>query len=83
MLFFLSFFNIFFFSKNNKGSENVKRSEVHHGEMHEHYGHILGNQMREAVYINLGLLALKKCIDALNRGHSYVPYQVRKRKREG
>lgn len=31
--------------------------------------------MREAVNINLGLLALKKCIDALNSNASYVPYQ--------
>ena len=31
--------------------------------------------MREAVNINLGLLALKKCIDALNTEASYVPYQ--------
>ena len=31
--------------------------------------------MREAVNINLGLLALKKCIDALNTDSSYVPYQ--------
>ena len=35
--------------------------------MSEHHGHVLGQNMREAVYINLGLLALKKCIEALNR----------------
>ena len=57
------------------GSEQVKRSEVHHGEMSEHHGHVLGQNMREAVYINLGLLALKKCIEALNRKATYVPYQ--------
>lgn len=57
------------------GSEQVKRSEVHHGVMTAHHGHVLGSRMREAVYINLGLLALKKCIEALNRGGSYVPYQ--------
>jgi hypothetical protein len=38
-------------------------------------GFELGERMREAVYINLGLLALKKCIEALNNNSSYVPYQ--------
>eukprot|EP01033_Poteriospumella_lacustris_P012067 gene12067-8622_t len=32
-------------------------------------------RMREAVNINLGLLALKKCIEALNQQSPYVPYQ--------
>lgn len=31
--------------------------------------------MREAVNINLGLLALKKCIESLNNRSSYTPYQ--------
>jgi hypothetical protein len=31
--------------------------------------------MREAVYINLGLLALKKCIESLNNRSHYTPYQ--------
>jgi hypothetical protein len=31
--------------------------------------------MRETVYINLSLLALKKCIEALNHRQSYIPYQ--------
>ena len=35
-----------------------------------------GSNMREAVYINLGLLALKKVIESLNNGAHYVPYQV-------
>jgi cytochrome c oxidase subunit IV len=39
-------------------------------------GFVLGARMREAVYINLGLLALKKCIEALNNKCDYVPYQV-------
>ena len=30
---------------------------------------------KEAVNINLGLLALKKCISALNKGSDYIPYQ--------
>jgi len=38
--------------------------------------HVLGDQMREAVYINLGLFALKKCIRGLNRKQDYIPYQV-------
>ena len=50
----------------------MKRSEVHHGEMSEHHGHVLGQNMREAVYINLGLLALKKCIEALNKKVRWV-----------
>lgn len=40
-------------------------------------GFEMAERMREAVYINLGLLALKKCIEALNAKSSYVPYQVR------
>lgn len=38
-------------------------------------GFEFGDRMRETVYINLGLLALKKCIDALNNNMLYVPYQ--------
>lgn len=38
-------------------------------------GFEFGDRMRETVYINLGLLALKKCIEALNNNSSYVPYQ--------
>jgi hypothetical protein len=33
--------------------------------------------MREAVYINKGLFALKKCIRGLNKRDEYIPYQVR------
>lgn len=64
------------------GSEQVKKSQVEAG------GHRVtdaandfsagfqkGDRMREAVYINLGLLALKKCIEALHSRFSYVPYQ--------
>jgi len=58
------------------GSEQVKRSKVNEGGgMTAHVGHVMGARMREAVYINLGLLALKKCIEALNRKYDYVPYQ--------
>ena len=34
--------------------------------------------MREAVYINMGLLALKKVIEALNNKSSHVPYHYSK-----
>jgi hypothetical protein len=54
----------------------VKRSQVAHGTMTATNGFVLGDQMREAVYINLGLLALKKCIEALNSKSEHVPYQV-------
>ena len=30
---------------------------------------------QEAIYINMALLALKKCVHALNQGDSYVPYR--------
>ena len=68
------------------GSEQVKKSKVNdsssgrdvenitdHGS--NTVGYQLGERMREAVYINLGLLALKKCIEALNLKASYVPFQ--------
>jgi kinesin family protein 5 len=38
-------------------------------------GFQLADRMREAVYINLGLLALKKCIESLNNQSDYVPYK--------
>ena len=40
------------------------------------YSHVLGEQMREAVYINQGLFALKNCIRKLNEREDYIPYQV-------
>jgi kinesin family member 5 len=67
------------------GSEQVKKSLAdvnagahrHNNESNTEFsaGFELGDRMREAVYINLGLLALKKCIEALNQGNNYVPYQ--------
>lgn len=50
------------------GSEQVKRSKVESGEMSNAAGFVMGDRMREAVYINLGLLALKNCIEGLNKG---------------
>jgi kinesin family protein 5 len=66
------------------GSEQVKKSKVEAG------GHRMGindqfsvgfemaQHMREAVYINGGLLALKKVIEALNNRFLHVPYNDNK-----
>jgi kinesin family protein 5 len=56
------------------GSEQVKKSKVHQGAHVAGKGFVIGEHMREAININVGLLALKKCITALNRGESFVPY---------
>merc|ERR1719247_3565416 len=45
------------------GSEQVKKSKVS------------GEQMQEAIYINQGLFALGKCVDALNESAAFIPYQ--------
>jgi hypothetical protein len=64
------------------GSEKVQKSKIDSGvsrttgqESEFSQGFQLGDRMREAVYINLGLLALKRCIEALNESSCYVPYQ--------
>jgi hypothetical protein len=63
------------------GSEQVKKSLIDSGIMREgldnqfSVGFQLGDRMREAIYINLGLLALKRCIEALNNKSRYVPFQ--------
>mmetsp|Transcript_25872 Transcript_25872/g.43132 ORF Transcript_25872/g.43132 Transcript_25872/m.43132 type:complete len:889 (+) Transcript_25872:106-2772(+) len=66
------------------GSEQVKKSKVDAGANREgregsaqefSVGFQLAEHMREAVNINLGLLALKKCIEALNNRALYTPYQ--------
>ena len=61
------------------GSEQVKKSKVEAGEsrVKDEFstGFQMHDRMREAVYINLGLLALKKVIEALNNRASYVPFQ--------
>jgi len=69
------------------GSEQVKKSQVDAGsskrtavsqpgqEQEFSTGFELGERMRETVYINLGLLALKKCIEALNNDSPYVPFK--------
>lgn len=72
------------------GSEQVKKSQVEAGQhrivsenataeatgsQQFSVGFEKADRMREAVNINLGLLALKKCIEALNQNMVYVPYQ--------
>lgn len=42
------------------GSEQLKKSKA------------VGERLDEAVHINMGLLALKNCIDALNSGSTHV-----------
>lgn len=78
-----------FFLADLGGSEQVKRSKVNAGQTSERgTGFEMGAHMREAVYINMGLLALKKCIEALNnskqngqvqqtaeQNEPYIPYQ--------
>lgn len=63
------------------GSEQVKKSKVDAGAARQggqeefSLGFQMGERMKEAVNINLGLLALKKVIKALNEKSVYVPYQ--------
>eukprot|EP01038_Epipyxis_sp_PR26KG_P005873 gene5873-8098_t len=63
------------------GSEQVKKSQVDAGihrlgaDAQFSLGFELGDRMREAVNINLGLLALKKCIESLNNRSIYTPYK--------
>lgn len=63
------------------GSEQVKKSKIEAGSLRvgadENFsaGFEMADRMREAVNINLGLLALKKCIEALNNQSPYIPYQ--------
>ena len=37
---------------------------------------VSGERMKEAIFINQGLFALGKCVDALNEEAGFVPYQV-------
>jgi len=63
------------------GSEQVSKSKVEAGAsklgLQENFsvGFQKADAMRETVNINLGLLALKKCVENLNNQSSYVPYQ--------
>ena len=60
---------------NNNNNEELSEAEARDQALYS-TGFEMAERMREAVYINLGLLALKKCIEALNSKCSYVPYQV-------
>ena len=44
------------------------------GESQYSTGFVKSDRMREAVYINLGLMALKSCVEALASKSQYVPY---------
>lgn len=64
------------------GSEQVKKSQVEAGasraggqDSQFSVGFQKGDRMREAVSINLGLLALKKVVESLNNRAVYTPYQ--------
>lgn len=59
---------------NNNNNEELSEAEARDQALYS-TGFEMAERMREAVYINLGLLALKKCIEALNSKCSYVPYQ--------
>ena len=63
------------------GSEDVQKSKIEAGQskfgLEEQFsvGFTKAENMREAVNINLGLLALKKVVEALNTQSQYIPYQ--------
>jgi hypothetical protein len=63
------------------GSEQVKKSQLDAGIMREginedySVGFQLGEKMRDAVYVNRSLMALKKCIEALQNRSSHIPFQ--------
>lgn len=54
-------------------SSIVEGSETESGAVNS-TGFTKSDRMREAVHINLGLMALKKCVEARRRGLSHVPY---------
>lgn len=61
-------------------ADSISTSQQEQLQQHVEFsvGFELGTQMREAVNINLGLLALKKCIEALNNKSTYVPFKESK-----
>eukprot|EP00978_Attheya_sp_CCMP212_P009324 scaffold22023_cov47-Attheya_sp.AAC.1 len=67
------------------GNEQTKKSQVATSDkeiqaeltrVRNSVGYVKNDRMREAVNINLGLMALKSCVDALKSGNkaAYVPY---------
>ena len=75
-------------SGTSKHFENLKLEVLHNGEENEESevphtnneqnkystGFVKSNRMREAVYINLSLMALKSCVEALVSKSKYIPY---------
>jgi len=64
------------FGEVGEGKEDENKSEETKTNESYSTGFRQGDRLREAVYINLGLLALKKCVEALNSSNetAYVPY---------
>jgi len=59
-------------------NEKIGYSDQNEDEKEYSTGFKQSERMREAVYINLGLLALKQCVEALKTKNSYVPYSTSK-----
>ncbi len=56
------------------GSEQLKKSQPFHSGNQEQSEFERKQRTREAVNINLGLLALKQCVEALRKKSSFIPY---------
>ena len=56
------------------GSEQLKKSQPLQTGDQKQNDYVRKQRAREAVNINLGLLALKQCVEALNKKASFVPY---------
>ena len=63
--------------KNSNSSSELTTSNI--ADAKDGVGFVKSDRMREAVYINLGLMSLKSCVKALSRGRgSHVPYATSK-----
>ena len=60
------------------GSEQLKKSQAFSNEGQEQRELDRKQRTREAVNINLGLLSLKQCVEALRKKDSFVPYTTSK-----
>jgi len=60
------------------GSEQLKKSQPFHSVNQEQSNYERKQRTREAVNINLGLLALKQCVEALRKKSPFVPYTTSK-----
>mmetsp|Transcript_22545 Transcript_22545/g.28908 ORF Transcript_22545/g.28908 Transcript_22545/m.28908 type:complete len:714 (-) Transcript_22545:1236-3377(-) len=54
-------------------NENQVNQKVYTKDIHS-TGFVQSHCMREAIHINLGLMALKSCVEALNSNRTHVPY---------